>query len=224
MPAGYLPAPNADFANWLDNFSTLLTASPATYGLVAGDATAVAAQDAAYQAAYSAATDPGTRGPATVAAAVAARTAAEAVVRPYAVTIARNPAVAPDDKVAIGVSLPNPSRPRIPAPTTAPSLILVSCVPNIINFQFRDSTTPLVKAKPVGVTGMELWAAFGTVPAVSPDQCTFQQMATKTPGQLDTTGQSGKICTMFGRWANRSGHAGVAYTGPFSLPLVIMTV
>ena len=54
MPAlaPYIPVKDADLANWLDNFSALITASPATYGLVAGDAVAIAAQVAAWDAAY----------------------------------------------------------------------------------------------------------------------------------------------------------------------------
>ncbi len=224
MPSGYIPAPNADFNNWLQNFASLITGAPTTFGLVSGDAMAIQAQADAYDLAFTQATDPGTRGPATVAAAVTARATAEAIVRPYATRIAANPAVTDADKVAVGVTVRLVTRPRIPAPTTAPSLILVSLVPGLINLQFRDSTTPLVKAKPFGVIGIQLWAAFGTVPAVGPDATQFQTVFTKTPAQLPAGGQSGKTCTMYARWQNRSGSGGVAFVGPWSAQLVTVVV
>ena len=43
----YIPARNANLIAWAANFSTLITASPGTYGLLAGDATAIAAQNTA---------------------------------------------------------------------------------------------------------------------------------------------------------------------------------
>ena len=45
----YIPAKDALFATWLENFSTLLTAAPATYGLTAPDATAVDAVNTAFR-------------------------------------------------------------------------------------------------------------------------------------------------------------------------------
>lgn len=224
MPTPYLPAKDADFANWLSNFSTLLTASPTTYGLASSDATAVATQETAFAAAFAAATDGGTRGPATIAAKDAARVIAEATVRPRAVLISLNGLVDEADKVSIGVTVRTNARTPVPAPTTAPSIILTNAVPGVLNLQFRDSTTPLLKSKPAGVMGIELWANFGTVAATSPAQCGFQGSRTKTPCQLNTEGNAGKITTIFARWFNRSGVAGEAAVGPWSAPLTTVSI
>lgn len=224
MANPYLPPKDADFNNWLLNFSTLITAAPTTYGLLAGDAVAIAAQNTAFAAAFTAATDPGTRGPATVAAKDAARVVAEAVIRPYAVRIASNPAVDDLDKVAVGVTVRSATRAPVPAPTTAPALMLTSAVPGVLNLQFRDATTPLVKAKPFGVIGAEVWVNFGTVPATDPAQCSYAGSYTKTPMQLDTTGNAGKVTTLFARWFNRSGNGGKSYVGPWSTSLVTYSV
>lgn len=216
MPQPYIPAKDADFSNWLLNFSTLLTASPTTYGLVAGDATIVAAQNTAFQAAFTAATDPSTRTPVTIAAKDAARVLAEATVRPYAVQISRDPAVDPADKTAIGVTVPDPSRTPVPAPITTPNAVLRNASPGLATLDYRDSGTPTSKAKPYGVIGVQLWAVFGTTPAVSPDQLEFVGQFGKSPIFLDTTGQAGKVCSFATRYVTRSGSAGQANVGPWS--------
>ena len=78
-----IPTKEADLYNWADNFSTLLTANPTTYGLVAGDATAVAAVVTPFKTAFDAASDPGTRTQALVGTKDAAKDAMLAVIRPY---------------------------------------------------------------------------------------------------------------------------------------------
>ena len=57
----YIPSKEADLKNFGLNFATLTVAAPATYGLVAGDATQIqeAAED--YAAKYDLAVNPATR-------------------------------------------------------------------------------------------------------------------------------------------------------------------
>ena len=63
MPAlpPYLPTKEADFNNWLNNFSTLISANPPAYGLMTTDAATIAAQNAAWTAAYGPVTSPATK-------------------------------------------------------------------------------------------------------------------------------------------------------------------
>jgi len=220
----YIPNPDAQFNDWLANFATVIAASPTTYFLTAGDATAISAQSTAFSAAYALAIGGGTRGPANIAAKDAARTEATAIVRPYAQGIAGNPAISNDDKVSVGVTVRKTTRTVVPPPSTSPSLILVSLTPNRVNLQYRDSTTPLLKTKPAGVIGLQLWASFGTVPAVSPAACDFALVATKTPFALDTTGNAGKVVTLYGRWVTRGGPSGVQQFGPWSDQLVTAAI
>jgi hypothetical protein len=214
--ANYIPAKDADFSNWLLNFSTLLTAAPTDYGLIAGDATLVAAQNTAFQAAFTAATNPATRTAVTIAAKDTARVNAEAVVRPYATQISRNPAVDPGDKTAIGVTVPDPSRSPIPAPATAPVLSIRSMIPGQVRYDYRDATDPTGRLKPFGVVALQLFASFGTVASVDPDQLSFVTQATKTPSTISTAGNAGKVMSIAGRWVTRSGPSGIAQVGPWS--------
>lgn len=211
----YLPNKDADFQAWLLNFSTLLTAAPATYGLTAPDAVLVAAQETSFTAALTLATDPGTRTPATVAAKDAARVLAEATVRPFATQISRNPSVDPGDKAAIGVTIPDPSRTPVPAPTSAPVLSTRSATIGQTIIDYRDSVDPTPRKKPDGVVGLQLFTAFGTVAATDPAQLSFLQQSTKTPTAINTAGQSGKVLSMAARWVTRAGPGGVAQVGPF---------
>jgi hypothetical protein len=223
--APYIPARDADFSAWLLNFSTLLTATPAAFGLVAGDAVIVAAQNTAFQAAYLLATDPGTRTSPTVAAKDAARVTAEGVVRPYAVGISRNAAVTPENKTAIGVNLPNTAPVPVPPPLTFPQLGFRSAEPLTHVLQYQDSGLGTGKRKPFGAIACELWRSVGTVAATDPAQARFYGLFTKSPLRSSFEApEVGKVCTYFARWTTRSGPAGAAQPGPWSAPLTIAVI
>lgn len=215
----YIPNKDADFAAWLLNFATILAAAPTDYGLIAGDATIVTGVNTAFQSAYSAAIDPSTRTPVTIAAKDSTRAAAEATVRPYAVNISLNSAVSDALKVTIGVSLPRENPTPIPAPVTNPVVDLVQATPLQHTLSIRDVTTPTTKAKPPGVIGAEVHVAVGLTAAVSPATAQLKQITTKTPTRVTfDASERGMIATYFVRWTTRSGPAGVAQVGPWSVP------
>jgi hypothetical protein len=215
----YIPNRDADFASWLQNFSTVLTANPTAYGLTTGDATTVAGANTTFQAAYTAAVDPATRTPVTVAAKDSARAAAEATVRPLAVQISLNSGVSDGLKVTIGVSLPRENPTPVPPPTTNPTVDLVQATSLQHTLSIRDVTTPTTKAKPPGVIACELHGAIGTAPAVDPSVARLLQSTTKTPTRVNfSAADRGKICTYFARWVTRSGPDGIAQVGPWSPP------
>lgn len=217
MASSYIPSTNSGLADWLLNFSTLITAAPTTYGLIAGDATAIAAQNTAYQDAYALATDPITRTSVTVAGLAAAKSAALFVVRPYAVSISLNPAVDDSDKTAVGVTVRKTVPTPIPAPTATPALSFVSGVPLNVTLQARNTATPTSKAKPFGAIGVEVWSAVGTVPATDPAQLGYDFSASKIPFvRAFEAGQQGKVCSMAVRYVTRGGNGGVAKVGPWS--------
>lgn len=220
MSTPYIPPKDADFNSWLLNFSNVAVANPSNYGLSGGEVTAITGVQSAFYSAYALAINPATRTSVTVAAKDVARINAESVVRPLAVRISKSAAVTNGDKAAIGVTIPSLVPSPVPPPVTAPAIILESAVIGLLNLAFRDSTAPLVRAKPVGVIGCEVWASVGTVAATDPAQCAFFGMFTKTPLQLPTGPAGGKVVTVFCRWSNRSGVGGVAAVGPWSSPLV----
>lgn len=225
MQPAYIPAPDADFQAWFLNFSTLLTTAPATYGLVSGDATAVAAKYTAWSTAYVLATNPSTRTSVTIATKDAARSSAEPLLRIYAVQISRNPAVTNGNKTAIGVNLPNASRTPVPPPTTQPALSLVTAIHNLQVLAYRDTSTPTVKAKPFGAIGLDLRQTIATAPGTDPNIANPLGVMTKSPLTVGTvTGDVGKLATYWGRWTTRSGPGGAAQFGPWGAPLTVAIV
>lgn len=225
MQVPYIPPQDGAFDTWLANFSTLLTAAPTTYGLVAGDAVIVAGVTLTWANAYVAAVNPTTRTAVTIAAKDAARLAATAIVRPYAIQISLNAGVANGDKTAIGVNLPNPSRTPVPPPTTQPTLSLVSSIPFQQTLAYRDTSTPTSKAKPPGVIGLDLRRTIQVGPATDPDAAVAYTIATKSPVVAAfTAGDVSKTCTWFGRWVTRSGPGGQAQNGPWSPPFSVAII
>jgi len=225
MTPSYIPAPDADFNNWLNNFSTLLTADPTAVGETAGTALVLAADVTAWNAAYATATNPATRTAPAVAAKDNARVAAEATVRPIAIRIRNNAAVTDAQRVDYGVTVPKLVPTPIPAPTSFPIIGLRAATPGVHQLQYTDSDAPSGKAKPFGAVGIELWRSVGTVPATDPSQCTFYGTATKSPFRSTfITADAGKVCTYFARWNTKSGPGGMAQTGPWSAPLSVVIV
>lgn len=225
MPAGYIPAPDAQFSLWIANFAILIAATPTAYGLVAGDATAITAANTAFQTAYTLATDPATRTAPTVAAKDAARASAEFVVRPYAMQINMNAGVDNEQRADLGLTIRKTVPTPIPAPTSQPGLALVAATPGVLTVRFFDVATPTSKAKPFGSIGVELHVAVGTVPAVSPEAARFYGTLTKSPARVEFDPEdAGKIATLYARFVTRSGPGGVSQVGPWSSQLVSVVI
>lgn len=222
MPAlpPYIPTKDADLSTWAANFSALITTSPGTYGLVSGDAVAIAAQNSAFQAAYALVTSPSTKTPTTVAAKDTAKITMLATIRPYAQQISLNAGVSTGNKIAVGVN-PRTSVPApITAPTTNPSLTIVSALPLQHVVRYRDSTaSPSVKSKPYGVIQIQIFASVSVTPITDPTLLAFQQATAKSPLlQTWPSGDLGKIAYYAARWVTRSG-----LVGPWS-PIVNFVV
>lgn len=216
MSPTYLPAADAQFNDWIVNFSTLLTASPSTYSLAVPDAIIVAGVTAGWAAAYLLAIDPGTRTSVTVATKDAARASAEVIVRPYAVGISLNPGVSNGDKVDIGVTVRSNIPTPIPAPVTPPTISLISATPLVHQLMIRPVGSSS-KAKPAGCIATEVARSVGTVAATDPAQLSIIGQYGKTPLIQSFAAQDqGKICTYAARFRTRSGPGGVSQAGPWS--------
>lgn len=220
----YVPAKDADFATWLANFDALLTANPGDFGLDAGDAAIVAPVAAAFDASYPISQDPATRTAATVAQKDNDRANAEAIVRPFAVRISKNPAVIDANKIAIGVNVPSLVPTPVPAPVDAPSLSVISMTPGLGKFGFK-TVGALGKSKPFGAIGVEIATAIGATHTANPLDAALVGTVTKSPFlRTFSAADAGQKLSMFARFVTRSGPGGVAQTGPWSGPLQTIVV
>lgn len=225
MSAPYIPAKDADFALWLQNFSTLITATPTAYGLIAGDAVIIAAVNSPFQAAFIISTNPATRTAPTVATTRGARASAEAIVRPYAMRINANQSVSNAQRLGLGITVRITVPTPIPAPATSPALVLVAAVPGQMELQYRDSSTPTSKQKPFGASALALFSKVAATPTADPADATFTALVTKTPFLVPFSApDAGQTCTFFARWITASGPSGIAQNGPWSAPLSVVVV
>ena len=203
-----IPPKDADLLTWVQNFSSLITATPATYGLLASDATAIANAVAPFV------TDMGLIGsPSTKTAAVVSQKNTDKVnmlniIRPYGQQISINPGVLSTDKIALGLN-PRTSTPSpIAPPASNPTLSLLSQNPGIANFTYRDSVaSPSVKAKPYGVTQCALYGLQSDVVITDPTKLVHQASLTKSPSQFNFPGGyvPGKTWYFAAVWQIRTG-------------------
>jgi hypothetical protein len=194
---------------WYNNFSALLTASPATYGLTSGDATAIAAQATALDAAWTLITSSATKTAATVSAFNTEKITAIALARPYAQAISLNAGVSSSAKTALGVnprtSVPTP----ITAPTTNPVLTAQSASTAGIIVRYRDSTaSPSVKSKPYGVIGTLIYAKASATVITDPTTLSFEGTQTKSPFTLSMPATAGMQIYIAARWVTKKGLIG----------------
>lgn len=217
MAISYIPTTDSGLADWLLNFSTLVSANFAAYGLTSGNATTIAAQNTSYQAAYAAATDPSTRTPSTVAAKDAAKTSALAVVRPFAMQINANAGVTDEQRSDLGLTIRKTVPTPIPAPTAVPGVALINLTPLAANLRTFNTATPTTKAKPYGAATVEIFMAIGTTAAVDPSQASFVNGFSKSPLALSfVTDDVGKIASVWARYATKGSYEGASLKGPWS--------
>ena len=233
--APYIPPRDSTLDSWADNFATLITANPSTYGLDAPAAAAIQNAFDTWHAAYllggstgspPVPVNPSTFTRVTVADKNAQKTAMVTLIRSYAAQIRINPGVSSSDKTALGLNLPNNTPTPIGVPTTFPLLNLVSAGPGTHEVRYADSTTPASRKKPFGSVGMQLFRGVATTPIVDPADCSYLDTLTVQPYQsVFDPADRGKIATYFARWVTRGRSAGGASSlvGPWSAA-VSMTV
>jgi len=215
MANSFIPHRDGEALTWMKNFSTLITAAPATYGLVAADATAIAVAVGEFNTALTVALEPSTRTKVTVNTKNEKRAAAEGVCRQYAGVIKHNAGVTDSDKIALGVPPINNERTPVPAPGTSPLLNVIGNTPGVQIVRFADSTTPDSGSKPAGAFQLQLFVAVGDAPATSPEAATFQGAHTRNAVRVSfQSSQDGKVATYFARWGGIRGDV-----GPWSLPV-----
>lgn len=221
MATDYIPAPDADFQLWQDNFVTYANAHLAALGLVAADMTPVTGAQTPWKSNY----------PAHLLAAESARAARQlkddtrtayiATIRPLVRRLQASAAVDNSERAALGITVPGGS--GIPdGPPTSMPLLRVECDRLRHTIHFVDVGTPTRKAKPPGVLGAEIrmvLTPIGTATPTDPDDFDFIALDTATPYVNDFAGpDGGKNAHYIARWVNtRQEH------GPWS-ETVSMTV
>ena len=208
--AHYMPQAQAEFHDWLANFSTLVSKNPWAYGLLPSDAEYIASQTAYWKKAYQPVTSPATKTAQTVAAKDTARVIVSSIVRVFAQNIANCPGVSVDNKIALGLN-PRTSPPApITAPSTSPALALQHVTPLSAVLRYRDSVNGVSgKAKPYGVTQCQIFGQTSDTPVADRTTMPLFATVTKSPFLLNFSGaQGGKQFYCAARWMTRTGLVG----------------
>lgn len=241
--ASYLPTKDETLSSWAANFSTLISESPGTYGLMAADAANIAGVVDAFAAALTLAINPATRTQAAVADKNGKRAAMKQVIRQYALMIKQNQGVSDAAKVDLGLTLSDATRTPIPAPSIAPALTLLSDGALRQTLHVSDPTDPTRKARPAGVQGVVLLAYIAPPPyppssyppssshpssspsstasstaAPTPEQASFKQLVTRRSASVSYgPDDAGKLATVWGAYYNPAGEL-----GPLSSPVSLL--
>jgi len=210
----YLPRTDSGLRDWLINFASLIADNPGRYGLDSADADVITNQSDAYDDAYQESQAPTSRTSDIIARKDALRASAVASVRVYARMIKANMGVSNEDKIALGLHVDDPTRTPIPAPTTAPLLMITGAFSGTHELRYADETTPASRRKPEGVMQLQLSMVVGDSPSANPEDARLVGLYTKQPITIEHDPEhAGQVATFFGRWVTRKG-----LVGPWSLP------
>lgn len=212
MAANFLPARDTVLQAWAVNFSARITAAPTVYGLVVGDATALALLVTTYTNALTTATTPSTRTSGTVLAKNTAKVQMVADIRVLAKRIQANPAVTPQMRNDLGLPIHSLVPSPVPPPSTAPALTLGAVRNCQVPVTLGDSTDPSRRAKPAGVTGALLYsfiAPNGVLPPSDLRQWSMQDVATRRKVTVNFSGADvAKVAHFVACWINGKGERG----------------
>lgn len=215
--ASWIPTKDDALDPFLNNFQTLIAATPANYGLVASDATAITAAYTAWHTAYLAAINPSTRTTATIETKNLQKANVLLVVRRYAATIRANHGISNALKIGLGIHIPDTAPTPVPPPSTYPLLTIDSFNLGKLELHAADQNTPDKKARPAGTSGLLLFSSVADEPASTPTGLEFNAFLTrpKFENTFDPA-DAGKTVTYFARWTNGKGEL-----GPWSPPVSI---
>jgi hypothetical protein len=165
-----VPKKDTDLVSFGQNFSTRITASPITFGLVAGDATQYASLLASFVSAYQAnanARDAGTRTTPLATAKNDAKASFLSYARVLYSTVQADTSVSDANKQLLGITVRAQPSPR-PIPDQAPAMDLVSVVGNVVKIRLHDAIDAS-RTKPVGVSFAAICSFVGATAPTDPN-------------------------------------------------------
>ncbi len=213
--SSFIPRKDLPMLQWMQGFSSVLSANPSTYLISASDAAAIADAVNAFNDAMQVLNEKVNHNPVNINIKNTTRNAALQICRQYAALIKYNAGISDAAKIAAGVPPVNPNREPRPVPTTSPILNVIAATPGAHTLRFADSLDPNRKSKPFGAANLQLFVAVTDGPIASEAEASFLGAYTRNPIAVAFTAEDdGKLATYIGRWASATGD-----TGPFSVPV-----
>lgn len=207
--AQFFPTTDAGMLAWAQHFSTMISATPTTYGLVAAQATAYATLVTNYQTALTAC-EPTVRNKTSTAAKNQAKAALKLSSVQLANIINGQPTVTDAQKIALGLNVRATPTP-VPPPGNPPTLDIVSVTGKTVKIRLHNDATSK-RARPAGVTGTTIFSYVGATPPADITAWVFQGSSSKTIVDIafDNTVAAGSIVWLTAFWYNGKGQSGPA--------------
>ena len=173
--------PNAEFRTMMQNFSTLIGATPEAFGASPEQGLSLSGYFASFDAAYLLAADPITRTQGKI----ADRNAKRQILRDYARRLAKIikafPAITNEQLINLRLNVPRPAASSINRPLEAPVMEIVSVVGRTARIRLRGADTAR-RGKPDGVWAANIYSYTGSVPPS--DVAAFKAEGESTAHQL----------------------------------------
>lgn len=195
----YIPVNDKEFLEWLKNLYVYLMARFSAW-LIPSPQLTLEAPMTAFEAALAKLADPN-YGKVDMERKKEARKVCEKACRVYVQGyLARNPAIADEDRVAMGLPVYKTTKSARPLPETVPELEVDTGTPRRHKVHYRDRGSGR-RGKPAGVSGIEIrWAILDHYP-VSVEELTKSDFDTATPWINDfDEADRGKKVYYCGRW------------------------
>jgi hypothetical protein len=209
MAGDYIPAGDAQFHAWQNNFVVYVNGHLAELGLVAGDVVDLNATAATWTTDYPAHTAAQSAAQAARQAKDGARDGLEGTIRPLVRRLQASPDVDDSERAAMGITVPDREGTPEGPPKTRPVVSVDTSQRLQHTIAFADEATPTRKAKPDGVMGAEIWVKVGDPPPTDPSELSFLSVDTRTPYVADYPGEDGgKTAHYMLRWVATTGEKG----------------
>jgi hypothetical protein len=209
MSTRFLPTREGALDTWLSNFSGLISAAPAAYGLSPAEAAVITAAVSDWHKAFEAASSPATRTQGAVAEKRVQKKHVVAVARRFAGIIRINDAVSSELKINLGLKLRARKGSPVPVPASPPYLAVHRFEQGFHELRAADAESAPRRGKPAGAAGLMVFRAIGEDPARGPQDAHFLTLVTRTTfTSTFEHAQRGLTATYFARWLNSKGEAG----------------
>lgn len=166
MSNGYLPSTDAGLLAWSENFSTLINAAGAPYGVPVPLATAYATKHTAYADKLQLAVEPTTRTKLTVADKNDSRQILKIAARQIVSIVDGQATVTNAQRLALGLHVRDVIPTPVPPPATAPLIDVKSVFGRTARVRLIDAANPTRRGRPTGTIGA---AVFSFVGATAPE-------------------------------------------------------
>lgn len=209
-----LPDTDAKLLAWVNNFKTLITAAPTTYGLSAAQATAFGTLVTNFATAL-AACEPGVRNKSSTATKNNCRDLLKKSARELSSIITGQPNVTDSQRYALGLNVRAIPQP-VPPPSSQPLIEVVSVMGRTVSLRFKSTATIGKRGRPAGTAGLQVYSMVGTAATDNPADWTFCGTTSKTLMDVEfpATVAAGSQVFFVASWVNPK-----LQTGPASNPV-----